>query len=250
MGEKAEAKAKAEHKEREAWRVQIQVIFVTPDADPLGGQVVPEGPQVYDMTANDGEEEDQEEDQLAVPEPNARRSVSGMLMNGAIGTAGLAARVAYHGVLRPGWWAGNKFMDFVIDNQRSNDWSNPGRRSALDALMGFDPRFSFVGSSSSGDDGYGSSEDLRRPAPRIPEPGSRTPDVGPGDTQDKEIVDRVPHNMYYGWVGETDPTVPKNNRLVQYGRRMLGVYSGRRLDPDRPGRVRTETHHWWGTGYE
>ena len=56
--------------------------FFTPDADPLGGQVVPQGPQIFDMTEND----DEEEGQAADHDPNARRSWSGMLMNGAMGT--------------------------------------------------------------------------------------------------------------------------------------------------------------------
>ena len=218
--------------------------FFTPDADPLGGQVVPQGPQIFDMTAND----DEEEGQAADHDPNARRSWSGMLMNGAMGTAGLATDIAIHGVLRPGWWAGNKFMDYVSDNQRSNDWSNPGRRSALDALMGFDPRFSFVGSSSSGDGGDGGDEDLRRPAPRLPEAGPeaepRTPNILDIRPEEGRVIPA------YLIDPETRTRMPLSYRLQHYGRRLLGRDSGRTLDPDRPGRVRTETHHWWGTGYE
>ena len=212
MEAKAEAKAKAELNAPDPGGIYNE------DANTAGGQ----GPQVFNMAAQD-EEGEGPANPVAAEDENDRS----MLRNALTGAAGLGRKAMYYGTVAPAGviWrnavpsfdtlvnGGDAIFNLASRYRNPNDYSHDPFQGARHALEGFDPRSVLRrGSSSSGDDGYGTDDRLRRPEPR---PIQK-------EEVDEEGAPKVPRALQYHNI-ERDPTArPAKLTLKERGNFMLG----------------------------
>ena len=192
--------------------------FYNEDADTAGGQ----GPRVFNMAAQD-EEGEEPANPVAAEDENDR----GMLRNALTGAAGLGKKAMYYGTVAPAgvlWRNAVPSFDTLVNGgdaifnlanrfRNPNDYSHDPFQGARHALEGFDPRSRLRrGSSSSGDDGYGTDDRLRRPEPRLIQK----------EEVDEEGYPKVPRVLQYHNI-ERDPTArPAKQSIATRANMFLG----------------------------